>query len=236
MYLFSQYYPIVFTICNVLFHFKVPYHSNIIINSFNLISGTYLALTKTAWPTIDWPNGMLLSSSLLDNSVKLMVRSSFARGRIFRLQQFFLVLSRPPPTLAAASWEHNNWGAVDDCKVWYGSILESAWRCGFERQKTFEKWSVSFKKRMVGATSRFCRSCCQMVEKIQSGYKSILSAEMNACLSLPYFNISPNGNWHHLLTPLWILPVYLSGLFTRKIKADRQGGWFATPGLDIRRF
>ena len=97
MYLFSQYYPIVFTISNALFHFKVPYPSNIIINSFSLISGTYLALIKTAWPTIDWPNGMLLSSSLLDNSVKLMVRSSFARGRILRLQQVFLVLSRPPP-------------------------------------------------------------------------------------------------------------------------------------------
>jgi hypothetical protein len=38
-----------------------------------------------------------LSSSLLENSVKLMVRSSFAWGRIFRLQQFFLVLSCPPP-------------------------------------------------------------------------------------------------------------------------------------------
>ena len=43
---------------------------------------------------------------------------------------------------------------------------------------------------MVGATSYFCESCCQMVEKIQNGYNSIFSTEMNAFLDLLYFNIA----------------------------------------------
>ena len=154
---------------------------------FILIFGTYLALIQTAWPTIYWPNGMLLSSSLLENSVKLMVRSSFAWGRIFRLRQFFWCCPVRPPFSA---WEHNNRKFADDCKVWYGCILESAGRDRFERQKTFKKWSGAFKKRMVGAASWFCGPCCQVVEKIQNGYKSIFSTEINVCLSLLYFNIS----------------------------------------------
>ena len=86
------------------------------------------------------------------------------------------------PPLATGSWEHKNWNAVDYCKVWYGSILESARWCGFERQNTFKKRSISFKKKMVGPASYFCESCCQMVEKIQNGYHSIFSTEMNTFL------------------------------------------------------
>jgi len=42
---------------------------------------------------------------------------------------------------------------------------------------------------MVGAASQFCGSRWQVVEKSQNGDKSFFSIEMNARLSLLYFNI-----------------------------------------------
>ena len=59
---------------------------------------------------------MLLSSSLLENSVKLMVRSSFAGGGFSDYGSFSGVVPSAP-ILAAVAWAHNNWDAVDDCKV-----------------------------------------------------------------------------------------------------------------------
>jgi hypothetical protein len=48
---------------------------------------------------------MHLSSSLLENSVLHNGQVFFCMGgRIFRLQQFFLVLSRPPPFKASAKF------------------------------------------------------------------------------------------------------------------------------------
>ena len=101
--LYSQFYPVYSIVRNSPLHCKISYPSNIIMNSCILAFGTYFAYIKVPdQPFMDqmecFCHQTCLNILFLHNGQVFFCMG----GRIFRLQQVFLVLSGPPPLRASA--------------------------------------------------------------------------------------------------------------------------------------